>query len=104
MAPARTKECPICCSEVSSFKKSPATCEEAHGPDQRACSECWEAYLSKEVEEKAPSDIKCIFEHDKAVDCQIDRVDLERLAWKDTLIRSAPILHGIADACADCHR
>lgn len=56
-----TKTCPICCADVHSLMVSPATCTNGHGPDQRACTECWEAYLSKEVEEKAPGDIRCMF-------------------------------------------
>lgn len=85
MAPRPKKDCPICGIAVSSFKESPALCKARHSTSERACLECWEDYLSNEVEEKRAEDIKCMFPHDKHY--TIDRDELDRLASKETLAR-----------------
>lgn len=85
MASARKKECPICSADVTSFMYSPETCADRHRPDQRACSECWEAYLSTAVEDKDPSEIDCMFIHGGPSILSED--DLGRLARAGTLER-----------------
>ena len=56
------KPCTICAAEVAAFESSPASCHNSHDHDsQRACGECWEAYLSMAVEEHQAEDITCMF-------------------------------------------
>jgi hypothetical protein len=56
------KHCKICASDLRDFTKlSPQDHERAHGDDERACGQCWEAWLSLQVEEKKPDEIECLF-------------------------------------------
>lgn len=71
--------CTICASQVSSLRISPKGHERAHGEDERACDECWEAWLSMQVEENRPEDIQCIF-----CNSIIDFEQLASYAWKGT--------------------
>ena len=57
-----TKHCTICASNVEkSTRLSPQDHERVHGDDERACGQCWEAWLSLQVEEKKPNGIECLF-------------------------------------------
>ena len=76
-----SKICLICESDVSSVK-SPTTCSGKHVAEQCACTECWEAHLNTEVEEKDPYKVECMF-----CSSVIYRLDLKRLARKGTLNR-----------------
>ncbi|KAH9827019.1 hypothetical protein Tdes44962_MAKER09870 [Teratosphaeria destructans] len=53
--------CTICGAEDSSLRTSPTTCAEPHTQDERACGECWEAYISMHLEEKLGEQIACMF-------------------------------------------
>jgi hypothetical protein len=55
------KECNICDGEVSSLRVSPSHGTRKHSEDERACGECWEVYLSLQVEENKPDQIECMF-------------------------------------------
>ncbi|KAK5701557.1 hypothetical protein LTR97_004372 [Elasticomyces elasticus] len=45
--------CPICGTKDAKLKEPPEICHTNHDdPSERACGECWEAYLSREVERK----------------------------------------------------
>lgn len=56
------KNCNICALNVSSLKVSPKGHESKHkSDDERACGECWEAWLSQQVEERHPHEIECLF-------------------------------------------
>ena len=70
------KHCKICASDLRDFTKlSPQDHE-------RACGQCWEAWLSLQVEEKKPDEIECLF-------CKspISEADFATLARKATTIR-----------------
>ena len=90
-ATKQKKICPICAAEVSSFKVSPSTCSGGHSEDERACGECWEAYLSKEVEDKALGDIRCMFHHQGKH--TLDKEQVKKLARKGTMERYFPPTH-----------
>ena len=79
------KPCPICAVEVTAFSVSPTSCVGGHDANQRACSECWEAYLSTEIEEKPPEEIKCMFCPGK--EGVLSKAELQKLARKGTLER-----------------
>ncbi|KAK5735470.1 hypothetical protein LTR17_008168 [Elasticomyces elasticus] len=64
--------CPICSTKDAKLKEPPEICHTSHeNPSERACCECWEAYLSTEVERKRSpdeishkhklDDVQCIF-------------------------------------------
>jgi hypothetical protein len=54
--------CTICRSELdSALRISPQDHERKHGDDERACGQCWEAYLSLQIEEQRPDEIECLF-------------------------------------------
>lgn len=55
------KDCIICGLSVSSFLASPTTCAKKHGQAERACGECWEAYLSDQVKIKRAEELECMF-------------------------------------------
>jgi hypothetical protein len=83
MAPT-TDHCKICASEPVQLRISPQDHERAHGDDERACGQCWEAWLSLQVEEKKPEEIECLF-------CKsiISEADFAKLARKATGTRYA---------------
>lgn len=91
--PKQKKICPICASEVASLRVSPTTCSGGHKEDERACGECWEAYLSKQVEDRAPGDIRCMFKHEG--EHKLDKEQVMDLARKGTMERyfSRIIIH-----------
>lgn len=56
------KYCTVCSSEVGSLKVSPQHSDQPkHIEHERACAECWEAWLSLQVEENQLDQIKCMF-------------------------------------------
>lgn len=78
-----TKHCTICASDLDGFTKiSPRDHKEVHSDDGRACGQCWEAWLSLQVEEKNPEEIECLF-------CKspMSETDFMSLARKATGIR-----------------
>ncbi|KAK5134070.1 hypothetical protein LTR08_006960 [Meristemomyces frigidus] len=68
------KSCLVCAAEVSSFRASPATCSLKHTLDERACHECWEAYLSLQVEEQRAEHIACMFCHSMMPEDEVKRL------------------------------
>lgn len=75
--------CKICASNLAGpLRLSPEGHERQHGNDERACDQCWEAWLSLQVEEKKPDEIQCMF-------CmsRITGTELASLARKATGIR-----------------
>lgn len=65
-APSDTKaatmqHCDICGSDVKQRRIPPQNHDHEHGDDERACGQCWEAYISLQVEEKKPDEIECMF-------------------------------------------
>lgn len=88
MATKPKKFCPICCADGAALRVSPTTCSGGHDSDQRACFECWEAYLSKEVEEQRPENIKCMFKH--TGNSTMDKKRVKDFARKGTFERSVP--------------
>jgi hypothetical protein len=50
--------------------------------DQRACGECWEAYLSLQVEERLAENIECMF-----CTSLLPRSEIDRLSKEQTLAR-----------------
>lgn len=68
---------------------SPHGCSRKHGPDERACSECWEAHLSLEVEIKQRDRIQCLF-----CTSGVGDKDFERLARVGTLERYVVFFRG----------
>lgn len=87
--PAKTKHCTTCASDVPSLKISPIHGTRKHSEDERACEECWEIYISLQVEENKPDQIECMF-------CKstLDFEQIGKLARKGTISRS--------DHCANC--
>lgn len=55
-----------------------------HADSKRACADCWEGWLSAQVEEKPANQIRCIDDDCSAV---ITRAELDKLARKGTLDR-----------------
>ena len=55
------KHCIVCSSEVNSLKVSPQHGKHKHAEHECACDECWEAWLSLQVEENLPEEIACMF-------------------------------------------
>jgi len=54
------KHCSICASDDVPLRVSPKN--HKHDENERACGQCWEGYLSLQVEEKNNlSDIQCMF-------------------------------------------
>lgn len=57
-----TFHCNICGSNVKVLGISPQVHGHARGNlDERACGQCWEAWLSLQIEEKQLTDIQCMF-------------------------------------------
>lgn len=57
-----TVQCNICGSGVGSLRISPQhNGKPKHSQDERACDQCWEAWLSLQVEENQPDQIECMF-------------------------------------------
>lgn len=76
------KECNICGAEASSLRVSPVHGTHKHSNDEHACDECWEVYLSLQVEENKPDQIECMF-------CKstLDFQQIAKLARKGTSFR-----------------
>ncbi|TKA72696.1 hypothetical protein B0A55_06489 [Friedmanniomyces simplex] len=56
------KQCTVCATTNPVLKTSPASCHSYHKTnEERACGECWEAYLSMAVEEVGAEEIECMF-------------------------------------------
>lgn len=72
--------CTICASKRIQLRISPQDHESPHGDDERACGQCWEAWLSLKVEEKKPDLIECLF--CKSIISEADFVKLARDATK----------------------
>lgn len=80
-----TKHCTICASDLDGHTKiSPQDHERTHGDDERACGQCWEAWLSRQVEEKKLDEVECLF-------CKsiISEADFAKLARDATTRRYA---------------
>jgi hypothetical protein len=83
-----TKHCTICASDLKDFTKiSPQDHERAHNDDERACGQCWEAWLSLQVEEKQPEEIECLF--CKSIISEASFVKLARDATKRRYIEES---------------
>lgn len=76
------KECAICASDVKKLKITPDTCNRQHTKEERACSECWEAHLSHEVENRYAELVQCLF-----CDSILPAQKVQYLAHKDTYER-----------------
>lgn len=76
--------CPACENGVSSLRVSPKNHERAHGKVERACEECWEEWLSAQVEAHRPEDVKCMF-----CTSTMSLEDIGKLGRKGTLVRYA---------------
>ena len=89
------KHCNTCASDVKSLKISPVHGTHRHSESERACSECWEVYLSLQVEENKPDQIECMF-------CRstLDTGQIRKLAYKKTSSRYA---HSCESAGTDEH-
>ena len=76
------KECNTCASDVKSLKISPVHGTHKHSESERACSECWEIYISLQVEENKPDQIECMF-------CKstLDFQQIGKLARRRTVLR-----------------
>jgi len=83
------KHCNTCASDVKGLKTSPVHGARKHSESERACEECWEIYLSLQVEENKPDQIECMF-------CKttLDFEQIATLARQGTAFRS--------DHCVDC--
>jgi Fe-S cluster biosynthesis and repair protein YggX len=78
------KHCAICRSDASSLKASPQHDQHKHKAYERACDECWEAWISLQVEEKNPSKIRCMFTECTSM---LDTAQIGKLARKGTVYR-----------------
>lgn len=77
---AMAKQCNICGSNVGSLRVSPQhSGQPKHAQCERACTQCWDAWLSLQVEEKQPDQIHCMF-----CSLMLDAEQIEYLAWDDT--------------------
>lgn len=77
------KYCNTCTSDGVTLRVSPKNHEPKHSEQKRACGQCWEAYLSLQVEEKnKSSEIECMF-------CKsgMGEADFQSLAQKGTKVR-----------------
>jgi hypothetical protein len=83
--PITMKHCTICGSDASSLRISPQHGQQKHEEHERACDECWEAWISLQVEKNKPDEIRCMF-----TDCAslLDFEQIEKLARKGTVYRS----------------
>jgi hypothetical protein len=61
ITPINMKHCTICGSDASSLRISPQHGQYKHKDHERACDECWEAWISLQVEENKPDEIRCMF-------------------------------------------
>jgi hypothetical protein len=81
--PCKMKHCNICASDGVTLRVSPKNHEPKHGEQERACGQCWEAYLSLQVEEKnESSEIECMF-----CKSEMSESDFQSLAQKGTKVR-----------------
>lgn len=76
------KHCNICNSDAGSLRVSPQHGQQKHDEHERACDECWEAWISLQVEENKPDQIKCMF-----CNSVLDFEQLTKLARKGTVYR-----------------
>jgi len=76
------KHCNVCASDVKSLRVSPVHSNHKHSEEERACDECWEVYLSLQVEENKPDQIECMF-------CKstLDFQQIGKLARQGTIFR-----------------
>lgn len=76
------KNCNICGVETVPLRISPKHGTRKHSEDERACEECWEIYISLQVEENKPDQIECMF-------CKstLDFQQIAKLARKGTVFR-----------------
>lgn len=75
--------CEICGTQARRYlRKSPSTCKVGHSDSERACEQCWEAHLSTEVEEKAPSKVECMF-----CNSVLPKSEIKYLARSGTFVR-----------------
>lgn len=78
-----TYYCKICASELrSALRVSPQSDEHVHDATDRACGECWEAWLSLQVEEKRPSEIQRMF-----CEAKMDAEDIRKFGRRATAYR-----------------
>ncbi|KAK3073610.1 hypothetical protein LTR53_004665 [Teratosphaeriaceae sp. CCFEE 6253] len=94
-----SKHCTICNTEPAVLKTSPTSCSSPHYASvERACGECWEAYLSMAVEEsQAEDDIQCMF-----CDSTMPGAEIKRLAREHTAERhEMKIQHRFKQTCQD---
>jgi hypothetical protein len=80
--PTTMKDCTVCGFEVHSLRVSPKHGTRKHSEDERACDECWEVYLSLQVEENKPDQIECMF-----CTSTLDFQQIGKLARQGTLFR-----------------
>jgi hypothetical protein len=82
--PTTMKHCTICRSDASSLKVLPQHGQHKHAEHERACDECWEAWISLQVEENSPSEIRCMFTKCTSM---LDAAQIGKLARKGTVYR-----------------
>jgi len=77
--PRKMKYCNICASDGATLRVSPKNHEPKHGEQERACGQCWEAYLSLQVEEKNKfSEIECMFCKSEMSEAELGSLARER--------------------------
>jgi hypothetical protein len=81
------KHCNTCASDERSLKKSPTHGTRKHSESERACEECWEVYISLQVEENKPDAIECMF-------CKstLDKDQVKQLSYAGTSRRQVTAL------------
>ncbi|KAM0716942.1 hypothetical protein Q7P37_006794 [Cladosporium fusiforme] len=55
------RHCEICGSDYRPLRISSQNHQHPHGNHERACNQCWEAWISLQLEENQPDEIKCMF-------------------------------------------
>jgi hypothetical protein len=81
--PTIMNHCTICASDLdTALRISPQDHERRHDDDERACGQCWEAYLSLKIEERRPDEIECMF-----CKSRMSEADIMSFARKATTIR-----------------
>jgi hypothetical protein len=78
------KHCNICHSDASSLRISPQHGQHKHKEHERACDECWEAWISLQIEENKPDEIRCMF---KGFTSMLDSEQIKKLALQLTVRR-----------------
>ena len=74
------KQCNICGSNVASLRVSPQhSGQHNHAQHERACKQCWEAWLSMQVEENPPYRIECMF-----CNALLDAKQIQTLGYEGT--------------------